>query len=79
MLYRDHRGSLEDSMKTVVQLPATLTALAVHIGKELGYKIYPADIDVRPYFGYDERIGWDTHIVLFCGRPAGFTNFRVMR
>ena len=71
MLYRDHRGSLEDSMKTVVQLPATLHALAAHLNA------CPQDIEVRPYGGIDARIGWNTHIVLLCGRPAGFTNFPV--
>lgn len=68
MLYRYHRGSLADSMKTVVQLPATIHALAWHLNA------WSQDIEVRPYGGVDVRIGWDTHIVLVCGIPVGFTN-----
>ena len=72
MLYRSHRGSLDDSMKTVVQMPNTRAALAQHLD------VSPCDIEVLPY-AVDDRIGWDTHIVLVCGRPAGFTNYRLTR
>lgn len=74
MLYRDHRGSLDDSMKTVVSLPATRLALFCHLYKEPfmpEFKIQ--DLEVKAY-GYDPRIKWHTHIVTIKGNAVGFTN-----
>lgn len=65
--FREHRGLLEDSMKTVVDLPASTDALARHLGVEA------SRIEVKPYV-YDDRINWDTHIVTMDGQAVGFTN-----
>jgi hypothetical protein len=67
--FREHRGSLADSMKTVVEV----NGLEL---QQLCEKITGLDswIEIRPY-GYDDRIGWDTYIVLMPGwGVVGFTN-----
>jgi hypothetical protein len=33
-----------------------------------------SNVTVKNYGGIDERIGWDTHMVLVDGKPYGFTN-----
>ena len=79
-LFRPHRGSLEEAMAEVVDLPDH-AALVAHLNKlyESSYK--PEDVRVEPYNwggqpgpGYDSRIGWHTYIVTTDGSPAGFTN-----
>jgi hypothetical protein len=68
MKYRHHRGGLKESMETVCDIEPTIEALAVLL------KSPPSKITVEKYGEYDERIGWDTHIVCVDGRPVGFTN-----
>lgn len=74
MKYREQRGTLKDSMKTVVELPATRAALAAHLS--VGFPTpCPADrITVKPYGGIDPRNGWDTHIVCVNGDAWGYTD-----
>lgn len=63
MLYRDHRGSLEDSMKTVQEFhtPKELNNHLNTIFSEYGKTV----IDVKfEYKGLDARIGWETYYVL---------------
>lgn len=67
MKYRSHRGLLEDSMATVVEIEASLFALADLLHVE------PNRITVEPYC-YDQRIDWDTYIVCVDGAPWGFTD-----
>ena len=67
MLYREHRGSLEDSMKTIFSIKSTKKDLSQIIGCNI------EDIEVKEY-GYDDRIGWNTFIVLVKGIPVGFTD-----
>jgi len=72
MKLRQHRGSLADSMDTVVEIPATLDALVEHIRQE--FSIFP-DMEGRVTVEtvhvhksvFDERIGWDTHTVTVDG------------
>lgn len=66
--YRDHRGSLADSMDTV-QVMASLHDLERHLFPAFG----GGEITVEAY-GYDKRIEWDTHIVCHNGRAVGFTD-----
>ena len=56
LLFREHRGSLEESMKTIRKIKSI---------DELG------DVTVEDY-GYDERLDSETKIVLKDGRPIGF-------
>lgn len=67
MKYRPQRGSLEESMKEVVDLEPTIEAIAKHLNVEV------ACVTVTPYV-FDERIGWYTSIVTVNGDAVGFTN-----
>ena len=76
MKFRLHRGGLDDSMKTTVELPNTAEALLAHIQKELEYfAIFciPANLKLTHY-GIDNRTGWDSYLVTLCGKPVGFTD-----
>ncbi len=69
-LFRPQRGSLSAAMREVKAFDGTRQGLEAVIG-------YPV-VDVKPYGGFDERIGWDTYLVIAqmpsgVG-PAGFTN-----
>lgn len=68
MKYRDHRGGLDESMQTMVDMPRDLESLATHLG------VKSSSIRVEAYGGFDKRIGWDTYIVLVDGVPFGFTD-----
>lgn len=75
MLFRFHRGSLADSMQTVVEVAdraALLTLL-----QETDPSITDDDLTSQPY-GFDPRIDWDTHLVLVRGIPQGMTNSAVL-
>lgn len=77
MLYRDHRGGLDESMKTVVDIPATKAALFQHLTRSDGAYLLPdfeiGDIEVR-FYAEDERIGWRTYMVTIFGNAIGYTN-----
>jgi hypothetical protein len=76
--YRPHRGGLEEAMKEVVEV-SSMSDLKVVI-----YKQWPFDYNVMEiqctYYGYDERIDWDTWMILakFDNKgnwfPIGYTN-----
>lgn len=78
LLFRFHRGSLEDSMETCVEIK-DLEHLINLIEKSWDIKM--SEISIKPY-GKDERIGWDTQIVsikVCAGKncvtyPVGFLN-----
>lgn len=86
MKFRQHRGGLQDSLATVVEiadkkaLVAYLRALFQHWNKELpgvdcNYPRIDADTVKVEKYVFDERINWDTHIVLVKGYgPIGFTD-----
>jgi hypothetical protein len=61
MKFREHRGSLEDSMKTVVTVTSmgSLKKIVKGMFPDLG-KI--EEITIEKY-SYDKRINWDTHSV----------------
>lgn len=67
MKYRPHimGATLTESMDHVVEL-FDRTELIAQLNYELKwcqYTVEDADVRVKPY-GYDERINWNTHIVL---------------
>ncbi len=78
MKYREHRGGLSESMETVVEV-SDREALLEHIRKVAqAWPTFPPvtteTVHIRPY-GWDERIGWDTHIVTLDGYGVlGFTD-----
>lgn len=72
MRFREHRGSLEDSLKTTVELKDGRALLEYATGK-LG-PFPPKSLRVKHYC-FDERVGWDTHIVMIKGYGVfGFTD-----
>jgi hypothetical protein len=71
-----HRGDLADSMATEKEMAPTMQAVVQHLrGAEIwmGEDISLEDVTVKPY-GYDSRIGWDIHLVLYKGYPYAFTD-----
>ena len=70
-LYRDHRGSLTDSMQTVKEM-ASFSELKAHVENIHGR----GEIEIKDYC-YDKRIQWQTHIVTINGYAVGFTNQHV--
>lgn len=79
MKYRPHRGMLADAMAEVAELAPDRDVLVAHMRAEVS-NWYPQDemptrenVEVKPY-GFDQRIGWDTHIVTVKGNAWGFTD-----
>lgn len=74
--FRYHRGHLADSMATAVDV-ATFTDLVGLVHDYCGgFGWGEADqesVTVKSY-GFDDRIGWDTHIVCLNGKAVGFTD-----
>lgn len=70
MRFRMHRGSLDESMKTTVNVDGR-AGLAAHIREkfiDLGPIFEDHQLTVDPYNGDDDRIGWnDVHIVTIIG------------
>lgn len=74
LLFRLHRGTLDESMKTVIKMPSM---------EELIFFLYtncdliPSELVIKKYV-YDERIGWDTYIVIITvannSYPIGYLN-----
>lgn len=76
MKFRHHRGSLDDAMKTIVELEPSLKALREHLvasrkGEPLGNYVGTLRLEYR---GEDERIGWSTYIVTEDGNAIGYTD-----
>ena len=78
VLYRPHRGSLADSMREMVEVN-DLSQLVRHMRREVE-RWYPGDElpteenTKLEHYWYDDRIGWDTWMVLVKGQAWGFTN-----
>lgn len=74
--FREHRALLAESMATVVEV-VDLKDLLERINKDLGRcgaAITEEQLKIEPY-GYDNRIGWNTHIVTAAGYGVfGFTD-----
>jgi hypothetical protein len=77
--FREHRGGLSESMKTVVEV-ADHAALLEHIRRKFAehWPTFPPvtaeTVHIKPYC-YDERIEWNSHIVTLDGYGVlGFTD-----
>ncbi|HKC01397.1 MAG TPA: hypothetical protein VKD23_21615 [Terriglobales bacterium] len=70
--FREQRGSLEESLRTLVTLK-DWPELVAHIRRLFSlFPVAEEEISVEPY-GYDARIGWQTYIVTIRGQGvAGF-------
>lgn len=71
MKVREHRGSLADSMKTLQEV-ATLEELFESMRASFAmfptFVFDPEQVQISPYCGRDERIGWDqTYIIEIIG------------
>lgn len=76
ILFRPQRGSLAAAMAEVREIAdrADLVAHLAETHSDQAVEITDATVRVEPY-GFDKRIGWDTHLVTVEGwGPAGFTN-----
>jgi hypothetical protein len=69
VLFRLHRGTLEDAMKTVKEVSSAKDIEKILL--EQGLK--RGKIKIKQYV-FDARINWDTHIVTLNGAAVGFTN-----
>jgi hypothetical protein len=76
MKFREHRGSLDDSLLTVVELKDRF-ALLEHLTSILHRPVTEKDVAIVPYT-FDSRIGWQTYIVTLPGYGViGFTDSSV--
>ena len=74
MKFREHRGTLADSMETVRELAdrAALDEYLIKLFKPW-MDVTPAMIEAKP-FSQDMRIGWDTWAILVDDTIVGFTD-----
>lgn len=72
-VFRWHRGSLDESMASSVPC-RTLAQLVGILRTGMGLGDVSAErVDVKRYT-FDERTGWDTHLVTVDGNAVGMTN-----
>jgi hypothetical protein len=78
VLYRPHRGSLDDSMREVVEVN-DFPQLVRHLRRGVE-SWYPKDelpteenTRLEPY-GFDKRINWETYLVTVDAKAWGYTN-----
>lgn len=74
--FREHHGSLSESMETVVEVQSKedLVALLQTRLDPFGFRFEGNALSVEPY-SFDDRIGWNAHIVRIGGYGvAGFTD-----
>lgn len=74
MKYRDHKGSLSDSMDTVIDVNSPSEIIS-HLNKF--YNQFGKEVDdiKFEYCGFDDRIGWDTYYV--SARLKGSEEYRI--
>ncbi len=71
--YRDHRGSLAESMETVQEFE-TGEDLVDYLKKDSSFPVFIHLVEIKHYC-FDKRINWETHIVTVKGFGVmGFTD-----
>ncbi len=78
LLFRFHRGTLADSMKTVVPV-ASMQELVDHICANFSIVPKHSECLLITHYGFDDRIKWDTYLVatetvFYKNFPLGFLN-----
>ena len=74
ILFRFHRGSLNEAMKTVVEVETLNDILELQEIKEMENFGIKLNLKSEFYY-YDERINWNTYIITSDGYGViGFTN-----
>lgn len=71
ILFRQHRGGLEESMATVREVDS-LSQL-VDIIREDDDSVSAESIKIA-FMCFDNRTGWDTYVVTTDNKAVGFTN-----
>lgn len=68
MMLREHRGSLNESMETAVEVSNTRSALYAHISpilRKFGFEFKPEALNVNLFHAFaDNRIGWSTTYIV---------------
>jgi hypothetical protein len=64
VLFREHRGSLEESMATVTELESWTALVEYVIALVKPYRETTKDDVLLKWYGYDERVNWNTTLVL---------------
>ena len=74
MKYRDHKGGLEESLATTIDVNSSSDIIA-HLN--LFYNQFGVEVEEIKFehCGYDHRINWDTYYVL--ARLNGSAEFRI--
>jgi len=74
--FRWHRGSLDDSMATVVEFDGSIHGLIDILKADALPWFPPLELDQVKviHYGYDPRIEWHTHMVTVMGGAIGFTD-----
>jgi hypothetical protein len=78
MKIRMHRSSLQEALATIEEIEPTLEAVRAHVEAHGGVPILPAAIVRVERYGYDPRIDWDTHLVMYGKWPVAFTDGPVL-
>lgn len=78
VLFRHHRGTLAESMKTVVVVNSVEDLKKEILKEDELFNALCETIKIE-FYGYDERIGWNTHIVSIVDQngkahPVGWTS-----
>lgn len=78
ILFRPHRGGLDDSMTLTKEVKSKTELLAL-LKTELESLNLPKDVTESristQHQGFDSRTGWETHLLLLDGTtPLGYTN-----
>lgn len=73
-LFRHHRATLSEAMETVIKV-SDIKELVFKLNEDFRYgpPIESKDIKVK-FYGFDNRINWNTHIVTHKGNAIGFTD-----
>lgn len=76
VLFRKHRGSLSDSMETVIEIDSFQSIVALTTEELSHYGIVPKPESFHiKYYCEDKRIGWHTYLIELDGYGVvGFTN-----
>jgi hypothetical protein len=80
LLFREHRGSLDKSMQTIMEIKS-LEHLMTHIESIWDWEVPIIGLEIKKYV-YDDRIGWDTYMAIMTIKyndenqtfPIGFLN-----
>ena len=73
MKFRPQRGGLAEAMAEVQEIDPTIQGVSDALKSAYGSFAPIGEITVEPY-GYDDRIGWDTHLVCVNGNACGYTD-----